>query len=224
MIQCAKRIARPNRAPKEPITPETLQKMYRVIGGDNACLLDLRKFCILLISYVGFLRFDEVSNLIKGDATFFNTHMSVFIEKSKTDIYRDGNTLAISRLNSALCPVKMLAKYIETAKIANDDEFLFRAVTWWGSKSRYTLKAANKPISYTTAREDALDLVRRVGLDNKDFGLHSARSGGATSAANNGVPDRLFKRHGRWKSEKAKDSYIKDNLSQLLSVSRNLGL
>ena len=151
----------------------------------------------MLISYVGFLRFDEVSNLTKGGATFFNTHMSVFIEKSKTDIYRDGNTLAISRLNSALCPVKMLAKYMETAKIANDDEFLFRAVTWWRSKSRYTLKAANKPISYTTAREDALDLVRRVGLDPKDFGLHSARSGGATSAANNGVPDRLFKRHGQ---------------------------
>ena len=76
----------------------------------------------------------------------------------------------------------------------------------------YSLRGSNKPISYSTARADALELVSRVGLDPKEFGLHSARSGGATCAANNGVPDRLFKRHGRWLSDRAKDSYIKDSL------------
>ena len=35
--------------------------------------------------------------------------------------------------------------------------------------------------------------------------MHSLRAGGATAAANAGVPDRLFKRHGRWKSESAKE-------------------
>ena len=39
--------------------------------------------------------------------------------------------------------------------------------------------------------------------------LHSLRAGGATSAANVGIPDRLFKRHGRWASENAKDGYVK---------------
>ena len=33
------------------------------------------------------------------------------------------------------------------------------------------------------------------------FGLQSLRAGSATAAANNGVPDRLFKRHGYWKSD-----------------------
>ena len=46
----------------------------------------------------------------------------------------------------------------------------------------------------------------------KKFGLHSARSGGSTIVANKGVPDRLFKLHGRWVSDKAKDTYVKDNI------------
>ena len=58
----------------------------------------------------------------------------------------------------------------------------------------------------------------------KNFGLHSARSGGATIVANKGVPDRLFKLHGRWVSDKAKDAYVKDNLYILLWVTRNLWL
>ena len=52
--------------------------------------------------------------------------------------------------------------------------------------------------------------------------MHSLRAGGATKAANAGVPDRLFKRHGRWKSEAAKDGYIKDAAEKCLEVSKHL--
>jgi hypothetical protein len=43
---------------------------------------------------------------------------------------------------------------------------------------------------------------------------------GATAAYNFGVPDRLFKRHGRWRSENAKDGYVKDSFNDLLFVSK----
>lgn len=46
----------------------------------------------------------------------------------------------------------------------------------------------------------------------------------ASAAANALISDRLFKRHGRWKSDKAKDGYIKDNIPSLLSVSLSLGI
>ena len=64
----------------------------------------------------------------------------------------------------------------------------------------------------------------KVGLPRKIFGLHSLRAGGATAAANAGIPDRLFKRHGRWRSETAKDGYVKDNVDSLLLVSQSSGL
>jgi hypothetical protein len=55
----------------------------------------------------------------------------------------------------------------------------------------------NKPLPYTRMRE----LLFLLSNNIKDFGVHSFRSGGAAAAANSGIPDRLFKRHGRRKSE-----------------------
>jgi len=63
-----------------------------------------------------------------------------------------------------------------------------------------------------------------LGFPSEEFGLHSLRSGGATAAANAKVPDRLFKRHGCWKSKNAKDGYIKDDVESRLKVSKSLGL
>ncbi|XP_053398105.1 uncharacterized protein LOC123553335 [Mercenaria mercenaria] len=59
--------------------------------------------------------------------------------------------------------------------------------------------------------------------DITQYCLHSLRSGGAT-AANSGIPDRMFKRHGRWLSDSAKDGCIKDFVDEKLKVSLSLGL
>ena len=48
--------------------------------------------------------------------------------------------------------------------------------------------------------------------------------GGATAAANAGVPDWLFKRHGRWCLKNAKDGYIEESSESRLRVSKALGL
>ncbi len=49
-------------------------------------------------------------------------------------------------------------------------------------------------------------------------------AGRASAAANAGVPDRLFKRHDHWKSESAKNGYVKDSFSARMSVSKGLNL
>ena len=51
-------------------------------------LKNLRLMMILVLSFMGFLRFSELSNLKRSDFIFHNTQMVVFIENSKTDIYR----------------------------------------------------------------------------------------------------------------------------------------
>jgi len=38
------------------------------------------------------------------------------------------------------------------------------------------------------------------------------------------VPDRLFKQHGRWKSDKAKDSHVEDSVENRLSVTKKIGI
>ena len=63
--------------------------------------------------------------------------------------------------------------------------------------------------------------IAEIGLDPTNFGL---RASGASAAAAIGVPDRLFKRHGRWKSDSSTDRYIKETLGNTLLVSLNLGI
>ena len=69
-----------------------------------------------------------------------------------------------------------------------------------------------------------LEAFKDIVADISAIGTHSLRSGGATAAANAGVPDRLFKRHGRWAKESAKDGYVQDSLSSSLSVSKALNI
>jgi len=211
---------------KEPLTPEIIHKLVATFASDTSSLLDLRDVTMCVLSYCGFLRFSELVNLRAHDISFQDMYFKLFIEKSKTDIYRDGSWLVIAKTNSLSCPYNLLKRYIDMARIQdNSEEFLFRPGVLLKKKSIYALrKNPSKAISYGRARELILDKLASLGLNKKSFGWHSCRAGGASAAANAGIRDRLFKRHGRWKSETAKDGYIKDDINALLSVSLQLGI
>ena len=210
---------------KEVITPEHLRQLCKSFSKTPDNLMNYRTIAICCVAFAGFLRFNEVANLKRSDISFHETYMKIFIAKSKTDIYREGAHVLIAKTGSTSCPYRVLKKYLELANIPeNSNDYVFRAISLVKKQDRYKLRMNNKPISYSRAREIVLDAFSKIGLNKKDFGLHSLRAGGATAAANAGINDRLFKRHGRWKSENAKDGYIKDKLSSLLSVSLSLGL
>ena len=60
-----------------------------------------RIICACLIGYAGyagFIRSNELLSIRRCDIMIYNTHMSIFIESSKTDKYRDGAWIVISRL------------------------------------------------------------------------------------------------------------------------------
>ena len=142
----------------------------------------------LRFSLMGFLRFSELSNLKGGDFILHNAHMSIFTEKSKTDIYRKGHWLHLAKLNSNLCPLDLTKRYFVLAGIDKQcDKYIFRGIE--NTKNGQKLRKIDKPLSYTTVRGHVLDLLANIGLDPKKFGLHSLRSGGASAAANHGVND-----------------------------------
>ena len=72
----------------------------------------------------------------------------------------------------------------------------------------YKIRENSKAISYSTLRELFIEAFKSYVSDISRYGLHSLRSGGATAADSHGILDRLFKRHGRWLSESAKDRYF----------------
>ena len=224
IYEAAKRILSKPIQKKDIITPNILTKMIETFDSSEENLKNLRLLTITLISYAGFLRYDELSYLRVSDFEFHNLYMRIFIEKSKTDIYRDGRWVIIAVTNNITCPVAMTKRYFTACEFDNDsDEFIFRGLIFYKSSNSYKLRKSGA-LSYTRTREIFLEAINQIGLEKSKFGLHSLRSGGASAAANAGVNDRLFKRHGRWKTDKAKDGYIKDSLVSLCSVSLSLGL
>ena len=70
---------------KLPLTTEHLHKLYKISGGKNMNLKDLRTTLICSFSFMGFLRYSEVSNLRMPDIVIHDSYMAIFIgKKSQT--------------------------------------------------------------------------------------------------------------------------------------------
>lgn len=206
---------------KEPITPEMLLQIAKAMS-EPPSLMEIRLLVICLLAFSGFLRFNEVVGLRCCDVQIKEDHMVVKVLSSKTDQYREGADVVIARSGTLICPVARVEQYFRIAGLNQlSTQKLIRAV----SKSTKGEKLREGgSLSYTRVRELVAGKLGELGHDPSLFGTHSFRAGGATLAANNGVGDRLFKRHGRWKSETAKDGYVKDSLEARLKVSKSLKL
>ena len=157
----------------------------------------------------GFFRYDELSNISTAHLKFCPEYMRAFALRAKNDIYRESNYVYVKRLGNNYCPVALLERYILMGDTnLSSSTALFRPVRLFKSTSEYKLYGGK--LSYTRCREIIKDCLKELGLDHKMYGLHSLRSGGATSAVSNNpnLSERLLKLHGRWKSDTAKDMYV----------------
>ena len=148
-----------------------------------------------------------------------SSHLWILIESSKTDIHRQSHTVVIDRTNNDTCSVAICEIYLLKTDIAFDsDDFIFRSLSFFKSKDTYRLCKINKPLSYSRARELLLEVLTQAVLAKTKLGLHSLRSGSVSEAGHNRIPERLLKAHGRWKSDIAKDGYIKENMGNTQPV------
>ena len=164
--------------------------------------------CIFVLACAGFFRINEVLHIKYGDVRFRSGYVAIDVTSSKTDQLRKGNEVVIASGSSVdTCPVTILRRYLtEIERYPIDSShYIFRPLS--KCRADHKLVSVNKPISYVS-----------------QFGTHSLRAGGASAAANAGVQDRLFQRHGRWKTVSAKNGYVEDRLDSRLSVSRMLGI
>ena len=79
-------------------------------------------------------------------------------------------------------------------------------------------------LSYSRVSELMTGQLQAIGLDPKNYGLHSMHSGGASLAAALGVLDCFIICYGEWRSELSKNRYINESLGSLLEISRTLKL
>ena len=102
-----------------------------------------------MLAISGFLHYDEFSKVICYDSKFHDTHKAFFVEKSKTDVYRDGVQIFIAKMDTICCPVTLLSRHVESVKFAlKSQEILIRGLRYHSkiediekcNKIRYLLK------------------------------------------------------------------------------------
>ena len=177
---------------------------------------------MITTAFSGFLRYDELNSIDCNDLSIQQEYFTINITKSKNDQYRAGNQVLIAKGSTSACPYNMMLRYLSVASISTESKhFLFKPA--FRSKGVSELITKDKQLSYTRARECIVKLLSSVAPE-RDFGLHSLRSGGATAAANTDIGGRCLKRHGRWRRDESRDGYIEDSLEKRLRVTQSLGL
>ena len=92
-------------------------------------LKDLKTTLICILSFMGLLRYSEVSNLKMSDIVIHDSYTAIFTDLSKTDIHKNGNWLYLAKLKSKLCPIRLLRRYIKLAQIdKHSNGYIFRGL------------------------------------------------------------------------------------------------
>ena len=150
LIDCAKRTRSKPVHKKKPVHPAIIRSIIDRHGTEEASLKDLRIAAISSLGFAGFFRFNELANIQPKHLTFCDGFVKIFVPRSKTDVYREGNYVYIAKLENKYCPVAILRRYIEAANLDLSSHLpLFRPLT--KNKSGYTLR--NGKLSYTRCRE-----------------------------------------------------------------------
>ena len=157
---CRRKLGKP-KTKKEPISPEHLASLVKDFGHRKASLKDIRLLAICLLGNAGFFRHSELRNIRRSDIIFYRTYVKVFIEKGKTDSYREGKWVLIARTGKLTCPVCMIKRYLAKANIrADEDNFIFRSLNYFRFCRQYKLKRTMKPLSYVYTAEQGKSFLK----------------------------------------------------------------
>lgn len=213
IVDAARRILAKPATRKTPFDTDLVRRLVQRLQQGN--LAELQLATLIALVFFGFLRWDDLSNLTFDSIQFEGTHIALFLEKRKNDQFREGSWVFISSSDVQPCPVAVVKKFVEQGHHKAGSK-LFRRVQH--TKNGWKLK--EQGMSYSRANQLLKAELKKEGLNDRCYSIHSLRSGGASAAAALGVPDRLFQRHGGWRSGTAKNNYLKETLDSLLLVTK----
>ena len=152
---------------KLPLKQEHVRALVIKYGNSN--LPDLQIVTLITLGFVGFFRWDDLSQLKFSDLFFYPDHLAVFLEKRKNDQFREGYTAASRSLP---CPVKLIQHFLQAGRHSGDD-YIFRRISH--TKSGYSLRKHR--LSYTRALELTRRRLRAIGLNpGEQMSLKSQRA------------------------------------------------
>lgn len=214
-------VVRRTKAPKEkqPLKADTLRIIFEAL--DLSSFVNLRDYFMFVLCYKAVLRQCECAALRPADVWIdiidvegvITPVLFIFVEKMKNDQGRFGHTIVLGADKETWkCPLSLFRRYEEAVASRKPNYrtgFFFKER---GIQSRLCDSHVNARLKVA---------CKLAGLPVSQFSSHCLRTGGVTTAIEAGIELRLVARHGNWKSL-AIFRYIKDNLAQLLQVSKVL--
>ena len=104
---------------------------------------DVRIAALCSSAFAGFFRYNELCNIAHNHIEFYSQYIKIFVPRSKTDVYREGNYVYISASGTPYCPVSVLRRYMHLAGVhdkSNLPLFSYRPLVFHRSNSSYTLR------------------------------------------------------------------------------------
>jgi len=198
---------------KSALLVDDLRRMVAPLG---ASLLDRRDRALILLGFAAALRRSELVALRVDDVRFEEEGLVLTLRRSKTNQEGRLETIAVAYGTEVrTCPVRALRAWLAAAGIVAGP--LFVGLTPHGGLRATAL--GDRMVAHVVKRR-----CRAVGIDPSAVAGHSLRRGFATAAARAKKPDRMIKRHGRWKSTAMLDRYIDDGTRWDDNASAGLGL
>lgn len=216
-----KRTQGSNKKVRRPITVQHLNLFYHLLNiSSTNNFTSVMIWAAMTFAFFGFLRIGEMTcsdsfninnHLTLSDVTFVPTvnpqYMKVKLKVSKTDPFRQGQTIFIGKTNSHICPVQAMLKFLN-----------LRPANLRGPLFQYS---SGHFLTRSKLTSELRSLLSRGGFTSSEYAGHSFRIGAATAAAAANMPPWLIKVMGRWSSD-CFERYIKTPLSVLMQVTRQL--
>jgi len=176
--------------------------LRRIVAPLGTSLLDRRDRALLLVGFAAALRRSELVALRVEDVRFEEEGLVLTLRRSKTNQEGRLETIAVAYGSEVrTCPVRAVRTWLVASGIVGGS--LFCGLTPKGGLRPTAL--VDRMVAHVVKRR-----CKAVGIDPELVAGHSLRRGFATAAARAKKPDRMIKRHGRWKSTAMLDRYIED--------------
>ena len=210
---------------KAPLTLDLLQDAFFLVQ-ESGRLQEWRTLARINTEFYAGLRWDEVSALRMEHLRFTETGVTVHVARSKTDQIGKGDVKTIMSNDSACCPVQIIRRYIAMLRYGPGDNGFFQPrIRTDPAGSQRGLP--DTKLAYTAALQELKTLLAFLGRNPEEYGEHSGRRGGATTASEAGARWTDLKIHGRWKSDTTAQKYIeatakkRNTIPQVLAAARS---
>jgi hypothetical protein len=227
----------PRPALRDALTLADLQVIAERFAPPGADLLSLMMCAAISLMFFAFLRFDELAEVgVHCDLLVVtDSHLEVFIPRSKTDQLWKGAWVVVGRIGGPACPVRLVTRLLEQGEYRRQPRSpeedvgpLLRTVqrTSDGGRLQRTagsLQAPVRTMSYEAFRTRLATMCTDAGI-HKNITPHSMRIGGNSAAAEAGVSAELRMAHGRWISPRMVGLYTRRTVDGAISLTRQMGL